>query len=207
MLSRRSREYVGGQPSNISPEPCLMVQMGNISESFLFEDRNGESRKDRLVFQRGSWLSGLSTPRPGGLTEPQAIQRTKPQSLSYGLWDSPIALLAWIREKMETWSDSYPWTDREIVTWVMIYWASQVTGGLRIYKYGHLQDITSGYVGVPFGVIVFPKELFVAPKGIRIPPSVLGSSVDWARQCGNLKFYRVHENGGFQIFAGFKSNL
>src|SRR5437016_1767413 len=31
----------------------------------------------------------------------QAIQMTKPQSLSYGLWDSPIALLAWIREKLE----------------------------------------------------------------------------------------------------------
>jgi hypothetical protein len=78
----------------------------------------------------------------------------------------------------------------------MIYWASQVTGGLRIYKYGHLQDIISGYVSVPFGVIVFPKELFVAPKGIRIPLSDIGSPVDWARQRGDLKLYRVHQNGG-----------
>lgn len=51
----------------------------------------------------------------------QAIQRTKPQSLSYGLWDSPIGLLAWIREKLQTWTDSYPWTDDEIITWVSPY--------------------------------------------------------------------------------------
>jgi len=74
---------------------------------------------------------------------------------------------------METWSDSYPWTEHEIVTWVMIYWVSQVTGGLRIYKYGNVQDITSGYVSVPFGVISFPKELFLAPKGIQIQISPL----------------------------------
>jgi hypothetical protein len=66
---------------------------------------------------------------------------------------------------MESWSDSYPWTNGEIITWVMIYWISQVTGGLRIYKYGNVLKITNGYVPVPFGVSVFPKELFLAPKG------------------------------------------
>jgi hypothetical protein len=43
---------------------------------------------------------------------------TKPQSLAYGLWDSPVGLLAWIREKLDTWTDNYPWTDDEIITWV-----------------------------------------------------------------------------------------
>jgi hypothetical protein len=33
------------------------------------------------------------------------IQRTKPLTLSYGLTDSPVGLLAWIREKMHSWSD------------------------------------------------------------------------------------------------------
>jgi hypothetical protein len=46
------------------------------------------------------------------------IQMTKPQSLAYGLWDSPVGLLAWIREKLDTWTDNYPWTDDEIITWV-----------------------------------------------------------------------------------------
>jgi len=48
----------------------------------------------------------------------QAIQGSKPQSLAYGLWDSPVGLLAWIREKLDTWTDNYPWTDDELITWV-----------------------------------------------------------------------------------------
>lgn len=42
-----------------------------------------------------------------------AQQSTKPQTLGYSLADSPVGLLAWIYEKLVTWSDSYPWTDDE----------------------------------------------------------------------------------------------
>ena len=42
-----------------------------------------------------------------------AIQRTKPQTLGYALADSPVALLAWIYEKLVTWTDAYPWEDDE----------------------------------------------------------------------------------------------
>ena len=55
---------------------------------------------------------------------------TKPQSLAYGLWDSPVALLAWIRKKLYTWTDNYPRRDDEIITWVF-----------------HTQDINLGYSG------------------------------------------------------------
>ena len=37
----------------------------------------------------------------------QAVQGTKPESLGYGLTDSPVGLLAWIVEKMHTWSDCH----------------------------------------------------------------------------------------------------
>ena len=72
--------------------------------------------------------------------------------------------MAWIREKLDTWSDSYPWSEHEVITWGMIYWVSQVTGGLRIYKHGNVPEVIHGYVHVPFGVSVFPKEIFAAPK-------------------------------------------
>ena len=38
---------------------------------------------------------------------------TKPQTLGYSLADSPVGLLAWIYEKLVTWTDAYPWTDDE----------------------------------------------------------------------------------------------
>lgn len=36
------------------------------------------------------------------------IQKTKPLTISYGLTDSPVGLLAWIREKMHSWTDNVP---------------------------------------------------------------------------------------------------
>ena len=41
------------------------------------------------------------------------IQATRPQTLGYGLADSPVGMLAWIYEKLVQWTDSYPWTDEE----------------------------------------------------------------------------------------------
>ena len=40
-------------------------------------------------------------------------QATRPQTLGYGLADSPVGLLAWIYEKLVDWSENYPWTDDE----------------------------------------------------------------------------------------------
>ena len=42
-----------------------------------------------------------------------AEQSTKPQTLGYGLADSPVGLLAWIYEKLVGWTDAYPWEDDE----------------------------------------------------------------------------------------------
>jgi hypothetical protein len=62
-------------------------------------------------------------------------QASKPQTLAYALNDSPVALLAWIYEKLHDWTDSYPWTDDEIFTWVSIYQFSRAGPGAahRIY--------------------------------------------------------------------------
>ena len=40
-------------------------------------------------------------------------QQSNPQTLNYGLADSPAGLLAWIYEKLVDWTDSYPWEDDE----------------------------------------------------------------------------------------------
>lgn len=42
-----------------------------------------------------------------------AEQTTQPQTLGYGLADSPAGLLAWIYEKLVNWTDNYPWEDDE----------------------------------------------------------------------------------------------
>ena len=59
----------------------------------------------------------------------QWIQGTKPQTLAYGLTDSPVGLAAWIVEKFRSWSDcggeiEQCFTKDELLTAVMLYWAT-----------------------------------------------------------------------------------
>lgn len=48
------------------------------------------------------------------------IMGTKPMTVSYALVDSPLGMLAWIREKLEPLVDEYTWTEEECITWAMV---------------------------------------------------------------------------------------
>jgi microsomal epoxide hydrolase len=57
------------------------------------------------------------------------VQGTKPQTLAYGLTDSPVGLAAWITEKFRTWSDcdgdvEKSYTKDELLTNIMFYWVA-----------------------------------------------------------------------------------
>jgi pimeloyl-ACP methyl ester carboxylesterase len=67
------------------------------------------------------------------------IQSTRPQTLAYGLNDSPVGLAAWIVEKFHGWSDSHGdiescFTKDELLTNVTIYWVTQtINSSFRHY--------------------------------------------------------------------------
>ncbi len=49
------------------------------------------------------------------------IQGTKPHTLSYALVDSPLGMLAWIRDKLHHLvDDDYIWADEDVITWAMV---------------------------------------------------------------------------------------
>ena len=57
------------------------------------------------------------------------LQRTRPQTLAYGLADSPVGLAAWIVEKWRAWSDGDGQVERrftkdQLLTTVMLYWVT-----------------------------------------------------------------------------------
>lgn len=118
-------------------------------------------------------------------------QSTKPQTVGYGLQDSPVACLAWIYEKLHDWSDEYPWTDDEILTWISIYWFSTTgpAASCRIYyEATHASEYSSAalreYIPhVKLGLSYFPKDLNVPPRA-------------WGRMLGPVVFESVHEDGG-----------
>ena len=68
-----------------------------------------------------------------------AIQSTRPQTLSYGLNDSPAGLAAWVLEKWRGWADSGGDIDATfsrdfLLTVVTLYWATQtIASSIRDY--------------------------------------------------------------------------
>jgi pimeloyl-ACP methyl ester carboxylesterase len=93
------------------------------------------------------------------------IQATRPQTLAYGLTDSPVGQLAWIAEKFKEWSDSRDRpedaVDRDqLLTNVMIYWLTRTAGSSARLYYESMQSWGRPAPSqTPTGVAVFPKEL------------------------------------------------
>ncbi|MCH7992542.1 MAG: epoxide hydrolase [Gemmatimonadetes bacterium] len=102
----------------------------------------------------------------------QAIQGTKPQTLGYGLNDSPAGLAAWIVEKFHGWSDNdgdvgSAFTKDELLTNITIYWVTEtITSSSRLYyESGNTRPTRPvGYIEVPTGVAIFPKEILFSPR-------------------------------------------
>lgn len=129
----------------------------------------------------------------------QAIQGTKPQSLAYGLNDSPVGLLAWQLEKFQSWGDcgsnspdASGLSMDEILTNATIYWMTQSIGSsFRLYyeslglnpAAAKVSYAPGGFVPVPTGVLWAKREL------IKLPRHVVAS-------CFNLKRWTKAKKGG-----------
>lgn len=103
----------------------------------------------------------------------QRIQGTKPQTLAYGLNDSPAGLAAWIVEKFRAWSDCDGEVERrfskdQLLTNVMLYWAPETANSsCRLYCEAIRAEKfppTGFRVDVPTGCALFPAEIFRPPR-------------------------------------------
>jgi microsomal epoxide hydrolase len=101
------------------------------------------------------------------------IMATRPQTLSYGLTDSPVGQLAWIAEKFLEWTDAKTVpedaVDRDqLLTIVSIYWLTATAGSSAQFYYEGADAVRAAVAGakpppvtVPVGVAVFPNDIFV----------------------------------------------
>ena len=101
------------------------------------------------------------------------LQSTKPQTLAYGLNDSPVGLAAWLLEKYRAWSDcggelETSFSKDELLTQISLYWFTQTIGSsVRYYREGRTHPVTFHGLEpmtVPTAVAVFPKELPMPPR-------------------------------------------
>jgi microsomal epoxide hydrolase len=101
------------------------------------------------------------------------IQRTKPQTVGYGLEDSPVGLAAWLLEKFRAWSDVDGVPDAafsldRLLANVTVYWVTATaTSSARLYwemAQAGRETVPHAYVGVPTGIANFPGEITRMPR-------------------------------------------
>lgn len=118
------------------------------------------------------------------------IQATRPQTLGYALNDSPAGQAAWIVEKFRAWCDcrgdpESVFTRDELLTNIMIYWVTETaTSSARLYyENSHITRRGMQRIEVPTGAIIFPHELFIAPR-------------KWVEARYNLTHWTERDTGG-----------
>jgi microsomal epoxide hydrolase len=103
----------------------------------------------------------------------QEIQGKNPQTLAYGLTDSPAGLAGWIVEKFFHWTDNNgspedAVTREQILTNLTVYWVTgTINSSTRLYcesQRGQNFGPSDDFVSVPTAAAVFPKEMFRIPK-------------------------------------------
>ncbi|MEN9925828.1 MAG: hypothetical protein RL268_1954, partial [Pseudomonadota bacterium] len=104
------------------------------------------------------WDSGYSTQ-----------QRTRPQTVGYGLVDSPVGLAGWIFEKMWAWTDNsgspFDALSRDqILDNIMLYWLpANGASSARLY-WESFGSFAPQEIELPVAVSTFPKEILPTPR-------------------------------------------
>jgi len=127
----------------VIPDPDTMV---DLSESEMAALGSFEH------YQR--WESGYS-----------AQHASRPQTVGYGLADSPVGQMAWIVEKFWAWTDCdgdplNVLTSDELLDNVMAYWlTNSAASSARLY-WESFHDLDVREISVPTGCSIFPHEIF-----------------------------------------------
>lgn len=139
--------------------------------------------RDKLALEGASyyqeWDSGYSKQ-----------QSTRPQTLGYGLVDSPAGQAMWILEKFWAWTDCDGHPENalsrdELIDNIMIYWLNGAgASSARLYWESFGKAFSGGggeTVAVPTGCSIFPKEIIPTPRSwaqVRYPNIVHWNELD-----------------------------
>ncbi len=122
-------------------------------------------------------------------------QSTRPQTLGYGLADSPSGQAAWILEKFWAWTDCNGHPENvlgrdELLDNVMLYWLPGTGASSARLYWESFRNPPMDPVKVPVGASIFPKE-------------IMRTSRRWAeKHFGGLLYWNELEKGGH--FAAFE---
>jgi pimeloyl-ACP methyl ester carboxylesterase len=160
MVAGLDKEHVTGV--HVATDPLTAAAVATFIPGLA--DRLDDSDPvDKLILDR---MDAFKTEGSGYL----AIQNSRPQTIGYGLTDSPLLQLAWIAEKVHEWTD-LPVDRDQLLTTVSLYWftGSGASAAHTLYEQAHSSD-WGAPPAVPQGFAVFGadetvRKLVPAPPG------------------------------------------
>ena len=177
--------YIGVQ----DPDNCLGIHM-NLVLAMPGPTMDDLTEQEKSALEKmkyyNDWDSGYSKQ-----------QSTRPQTVGYGLTDSPAGQAAWIIEKFWSWMDcdGHPEnvvTRDELLDNVMLYWLpATATSSARLYWESFNEAFArQDPVNVPVGCSIFPKEIFHTSRRLA------------ERRFANVVYFNELDKGGH--FAAFE---
>ena len=167
------------------PDVVLGFHLNNIPYHHLFAKADNLSQEEQTYLEAaGRWQFA-----EGAYA---MIQGSKPQTLAYGLHDSPVGLAAWIVDKFRSWSDcagdvEKRFTKDELLTTITLYWVTETINAANRLYYDSAHDFTSpqhtGRSAVPAAIARFPKDILPAPR-------------EWAERWFNVQQWTAMPRGG-----------
>jgi pimeloyl-ACP methyl ester carboxylesterase len=122
-------------------------------------------------------------------------QSTRPQTVSYGLVDSPAGQAAWIVEKFWAWTDNNGHPEDvlnrdEMLDNIMVYWINSAAGSSARLYWESFGAGSADPITTPMGATIFPKEIFRTSE--RFAKNMYTNIIYWS----------VRDSGGH--FAAFE---
>ena len=181
--------FIAARLGHAHPESVTGIHMSwvGVVEPYLGPETRELSQAERAFLeQRVRWRQAEAGYRH--------IQGTKPQTLAYGLNDSPAGLAAWLVDRIRTWGEGDDLSERrryytwdELLTNITIYWVTQtINSSNRLYYENQRIPWTLGEgerISVPCSQAVFAQDQVHAPR-------------EWAERIYNVERWTVMPRGG-----------
>jgi pimeloyl-ACP methyl ester carboxylesterase len=148
-------------PATVPAEIAELISSGAPAPAELSDKEKAAYKSISNLYTKGAGYAGIMV--------------TRPQTLGYGLSDSPVSLAAFFLDKFNDWTYSggnaqKVLTKDELLDDITLYWLTNTgTSGARLYWENNNNNFNAveqrtAEISIPVAVTVFPGEIYQAPK-------------------------------------------
>ncbi|EJM98904.1 epoxide hydrolase family protein [Phyllobacterium sp. YR531] len=143
-------------PATVPPEAARAMTLGEPAPAGLSEVETAAYNALNTFFSKNGAYGSMMT--------------TRPQTVGYGLSDSPVGLAAWMFDKFNQWTYSggdaeKSLTKDEMLDDITLYWlTNSAISSAQLYWENNANNFNAVDISLPTAITVFPGEIYQTPK-------------------------------------------